>query len=133
MQDELATKLPPDTKATEVKEFLEGLNAESTSKIGGTDEITNEWHLDAAMTLSLEHNDPQTVEKLDTLLIERSMAVATAEGSSRAQHEDRVEKEKTAKKEVEHALEVRKHKPAAKDEVRKREQERMHEIRNGRP
>ncbi|TGO41681.1 hypothetical protein BHYA_0018g00530 [Botrytis hyacinthi] len=149
IQDDLAETLPKDTEKGDVKEYLEGLLAETTVEMTTEDKLTTQWDMDAAITVAQEHNDPETVQKLKNLLSERTTTVAQMEVTLSAlkqevsikvgvekerlereivDHEVRVEKEKAGKAEVEHALEAIEDGTAVRDEVRKREQERMHEI-----
>ncbi|KAF7928601.1 uncharacterized protein EAE98_005657 [Botrytis deweyae] len=141
--------LPKDTEKGDVKEYLEGLVAETTFEMTTEDKLTTQWDMNAAITVEQEHNDPETVQKLNNLLSERATTLAQMEVTLSAlkqevsikagvdkerlereivDHEVRVEKEKAGKAEVEHALEAVEDGTAARDEVRKREQERMHEI-----
>ncbi|TGO64260.1 hypothetical protein BCON_0008g01090 [Botryotinia convoluta] len=149
IQDDLAETLPKDTEKEDVKEYLEGLLAETTVDMTTEDKIITQWDIDAAITVAQDHNDPETVQKLKNLLSERTTTLAQTEVTLSAMkqeasinagvekesvereivdHEVRIEQEKAGKAEVEHALEAVEDGTAAREEVRKREQERMHDI-----
>ncbi|TEY86516.1 hypothetical protein BOTCAL_0007g00430 [Botryotinia calthae] len=115
IQDDLAATLPKDTEKEEVKEYLEGLLAETTVEMTTEDKLITQDGAEAEESaFRANHNacaDRGDVKRYET-----------------GDHKVRIEKEKAGKAEVEHALGAVENEPAAREEARKREQERIYEI-----